>query len=609
MGFSLKQRVETIEGLKATEFDVLIIGGGITAAGIAHQASASGLKTALIEMQDFSEGTSSRSTKLVHGGIRYLKQFDIDVVSETVKERAVIQQIAPHIPIPSMMVMPIYDEAGAPFSMLEIETAMELYDNLAGVKDGQWQHRVLSREETMDLLPNINHDKLIGGGLYLDYRNNDSRLVIEHLKSAHKNQAVLASYVKAIDVVYKDERIIGVKVEDQLTKEIFIVRSKVVVNATGPWSDLVRKLDDVDHTPEQMRLTKGVHLVVSQEKLPVKQPVYFDTGLGDGRMLFVLPQRNKTYFGTTDTDYQGDLSQPLPTQEDVDYLINIINTHFPEARITLNDIESSWAGLRPLLGNADVDYNGNRRQSVDDESFNMLDELFAAYRENRKTRTEIEQSLLQMNLFKQNNSPSNLSRGSQLSISPSGMITIAGGKLTDFRQMANDVMEAVREHLLNHQINIPAIDSATLKVSGGEFEVEDYDQAINEQLELFKSLDLSAEGAMWLVKLFGGNTSALLKNLDKANDYLTKYHLPLHLVLALIYCIDEEAVYDIGDFLVRRTSLLLFQLHEVEEFVDGLLAVLAEELNLTTEEINQQSQKIKVEIENKRLGYLRNNMA
>ncbi|UUX34646.1 FAD-dependent oxidoreductase [Fundicoccus culcitae] len=605
---SIKNRPMTIESLQETEFDILIIGGGITGAAIAHQASVSGMQTALIDMQDFAGGTSSRSTKLVHGGIRYLKQFDIDVVSETVKERAVIQQIAPHIPVPSLMIMPIYEEVGAPFSLLEIETAMALYDQLAGITEGPWKHRMLSKEETMALLPEIDSQRLIGGGMYLDFRNNDSRLVIEHLKTAYQNKATILNYVKAVELVYADDQIVGVKVQDLITHGVFIIRAKVVVNAAGPWSDELREMDPLDHKPNQLRLTKGIHLVVDKSKLNVSHPVYFDTGLADGRMIFVLPQGDKTYFGTTDTDYRGDLNQPLPTQIDVDYLINIINSRFPKAHIQMKDIESSWAGLRPLIqSSAIVDYNGSRRQTLDDATFDLLNQLFTDYHQNNLSREEVEQILANSSFFKQEtkDSPSSISRGSHLSVSPSGLVTIAGGKLTDYRQMANDVMKVVIERLKTFfQINIPAINSAHYKISGGEFEVEDYDQVMLTNKLLFIELGMNEQEADWLAKLYGSNSQKVMTYIDKASHYAERYHYPLALALALIYGIEEEGVCTIRDFLVMRTSLVLFHLMEVEVYIDSLLQTLAEELTLSAEILQQQRNLIWEDIKERRLGYL-----
>lgn len=395
MEFSKKTRELSIKKMQERTLDLLIIGGGITGAGVALQAAASGLETGLIEMQDFAEGTSSRSTKLVHGGLRYLKQFDVEVVSDTVSERAVVQQIAPHIPKPDPMLLPVYDEDGATFSLFRLKVAMDLYDLLAGVNNTPAANKVLSKEEVLERQPNLKKEGLVGGGVYLDFRNNDARLVIENIKRANQDGALIANHVKAEGFLFDESgKITGVVVRDLLTDQVFEIKARLVINTTGPWSDKVRNLSNKGTQFSQMRPTKGVHLVVDSSKIKVSQPVYFDTGLGDGRMVFVLPRENKTYFGTTDTDYTGDLEHPKVTQEDVDYLLGIVNNRFPEANITIDDIESSWAGLRPLIaGNSASDYNGGNNGTISDESFNNLIATVESYLSKEKTREDVESAV------------------------------------------------------------------------------------------------------------------------------------------------------------------------------------------------------------------------
>ncbi|HCE13199.1 MAG TPA: alpha-glycerophosphate oxidase, partial [Enterococcus sp.] len=395
MTFSYKERQQAIEKAKETTYDVLVIGGGITGAGVAVQTAATGMQTILLEMQDFAEGTSSRSTKLVHGGIRYLKTFDVEVVADTVRERAIVQQIAPHIPKPDPMLLPIYDEPGATFSMFSVKVAMDLYDRLANVTGSKYENYTLSKEEVLEREPQLEAENLVGGGVYLDFRNNDARLVIENIKRAQADGGAMISKAKVIGILHDENGTInGVKAEDQLTKEVFEVHAKVVINTTGPWSDIVRKLDSNDDLPPQMRPTKGVHLVVDREKLKVPQPTYFDTGKNDGRMVFVVPRENKTYFGTTDTDYTGDFAHPTVTQEDVDYLLGIVNERFPEAAVTIDDIEASWAGLRPLItANGGSDYNGGSKSELTDESFDQIVESVKLYLADDRQKPQVEKAV------------------------------------------------------------------------------------------------------------------------------------------------------------------------------------------------------------------------
>ena len=240
MVFSNETRKQTIHQLKHTELDLLIVGGGITGAGVAIQAAASGIKTGLIEMQDFAEGTSSRSTKLVHGGIRYLKSFDVGVVADTVKERAVVQGIAPHIPRPFPMLLPIYQESGSTFDMFSVKIAMDLYDRLAGVEGSQYANYTVTKDEVLQREPQLSADNLQGGGVYLDFVNNDARLVIENIKEADELGGLMASHVKAIGVLHNDAgQVVGLHVKDLLDDTEFDIHAKLVINTTGPWADTV----------------------------------------------------------------------------------------------------------------------------------------------------------------------------------------------------------------------------------------------------------------------------------------------------------------------------------------------------------------------------------
>ncbi|MCI1507214.1 MAG: glycerol-3-phosphate dehydrogenase/oxidase, partial [Pediococcus pentosaceus] len=395
MSFSLISRKQDIERLKNETLDLLTIGGGITGAGVAIQASAMGMNNALIEMQDFAEGTSSRSTKLVHGGIRYLKNFDVEVVSDTVKERAVVQGIAPHIPRPDPMLLPIYDEPGSTFDMFSVKIAMNLYDQLAGVTDPKYTNYTISKDEVLQREPQLNPEGLLGGGVYLDFRNNDARLVIENIKKAHENGGLMVSHIKAQHILHDENgRVNGVKVKDLLTGEEFDIHAKLVINTTGPWSDFIREMDDKEKVVPQMRPTKGVHLVVDRSRLNVPQPTYFDSGKQDGRMIFAIPREGKTYFGTTDTDYKGDFLHPRVEQEDVDYLLSIINKHYPEAKITIDDIEASWAGLRPLISsNGSSDYNGGNSGKITSDSFDEVIDIVNKYENKEADRVDVEDVL------------------------------------------------------------------------------------------------------------------------------------------------------------------------------------------------------------------------
>ena len=574
MRFSKETRQRAIEKLQDRTLDLLVIGGGITGAGVALQSAASGLETGLIEMQDFAEGTSSRSTKLVHGGIRYLKQFDVEVVSDTVKERAVVQQIAPHIPKADRMLLPVYDEPGSTFSQFRLKVAMDLYDLLAGVTGTPLANKELTKEEVLERAPQLKQEGLLGGGEYLDYRNNDARLVIENIKRANQDGALVANRVKAVGYL-KDEKgkVIGVKAEDVLTGNHFEIKARIVINTTGPWSDVVRNLDNDEQQIQQMRPTKGVHLVIDNSKIKVPNATYFDTGLGDGRMVFVIPRENKTYFGTTDTDYRGDLKHPIVTQEDVDYLLGIVNNRFPDVNITLDDIESSWAGLRPLIsGNNASDYNGGDNGSISEESFDNLISTVSRYLNKEANRDDVTESILAIESNTSEKNPSSISRGSSLDIDDNGLVTLAGGKITDYRKMAEGAMRKIIEILAEqHSRHYRLINSKTYPVSGGELNPANVESELETFAQLGVKRGLDIADARYIANVFGSNAPRVF---NLANELEAAEGLTIRDTLVLHYTMREEAVLTPVDYFLRRTNHLLF----MRETMDDLIQPIANEM-------------------------------
>ncbi|HJB22762.1 MAG TPA: type 1 glycerol-3-phosphate oxidase [Candidatus Jeotgalibaca pullicola] len=556
--FGYKQRYQLIEILKNERFDLVIIGGGITGAGVALQAAASGLRTALIDMQDFSEGTSSRSTKLVHGGIRYLKQFDVEVVSDTVRERAIIQKIAPHIPRAAPMLLPVYDEPETTFTMFSLKVAMDLYDQLAGISNNRYRNSLLTKEEVLEREPHLQSENLLGAGAYLDYQNNDSRLVIENIKQAVEDGAVAVSRVKASQILHDElGRVNGVLAKDELTKEEFTIQADFVMNAAGPWVDEVRKLDHaISHTP-QMRPTKGVHLVVDKEKLNVTHATYFDTDKQDGRMIFVIPRENKTYFGTTDTDYHGDLKQPKITQEDVNYLLEIINNRYPKANITLGDIEASWAGIRPLIANnKDSVYNGGQKKNLSDDSFTKIVKTVEKFLENHASREEVEKVIHEAEIIGENTAinPSAISRGSDLTVEEGGLLTLAGGKLTGYRLMAKGAMEKITELFAQKGKVVELIDSSKYPVSGGKLDPEMVEEEIKKLIDIGVSEGFEKDEAKFIVELYGSNAIVIFS--DRRRKPFPR--LSMSESLSLRYALEKEMVLTPVDYFMRRTNYLLF---------------------------------------------------
>lgn len=585
MVFSIKRRQQDIKALKEETLDVLIIGGGITGAGTALQAAASGLKTGLVEMQDFAEGTSSRSTKLVHGGLRYLKNFDVEVVADTVQERAVVQGIAPHIPKADPMILPVYDEPGSTFSMFSLKVAMDLYDRLANVTGTKYENYTLSKDEVLEREPQLKSEGLQGAGVYLDYRNNDARLVIENIKRAAEDGGHMVSRTKVVGILHdENDKVSGATVEDLLTGETYDIKARIVLNTTGPWSDTIRQMDAKSDAAPQMRPTKGVHLVVDREKLQVPQPTYFDTGKNDGRMVFVIPREEKTYFGTTDTDYKGDFSHPKVEQEDVDYLLEVVNNRYPSAGITINDIESSWAGLRPLIStNGGSDYNGGNSQPITDESFDNVISTIEKYQQGEVDRITVEDALkdIQTSNSESEANPSAISRGSALDIDEDGLITIAGGKITDYRKMALGAMRTVVEILKNDfNKTYELIDSSKYPVSGGDINAQEVEEETEKLAQMGVEKGLSQSEALYLANLYGSNVPKVFALLDEVEQI---EGLTLADSLSLRYAMDEEMALTPNDFLIRRTNHMLFMRDTLDGIIEPVIAEMARYYDWTDE--------------------------
>lgn len=568
--FSFIDRNKEIEKLKSKKFDLLIIGGGITGAGVALQAAASGLSVALLEMQDFAEGTSSRSTKLVHGGLRYLKTFDVEVVADTVGERAKIQGIAPHIPKADPMILPIFDEPGSTFNLFSIKVAMDLYDHLAGITGGKYANYMLSKEEILKREPQLESKGLLGGGVYLDYRNNDARLVIENIKKAVEDGAVAVSRLKVEEIFHNDDgKVAGVKAKDLLNDESITINSQLIINTAGPWSDIVKQLDkEIDHKPH-MRPTKGVHLVVDGEKLKVPQPTYFDTGEQDGRMIFVIPRENKTYFGTTDTDYQGDFDNPRVEQSDVDYLLKIVNRRYPDAKLSVNDIEAAWAGLRPLISEAGGDYNGTTKEKISDENFEKIINAAEDYSKGNQSRSAVEKTITGAAKEEPKDNPSAVSRGSDLTIAEDGLLILSGGKLTDYRLMASEAMKKIID-LLDQKVEL--IDSAKYPVSGGDFDAKNVDEELEKFAKAGEDQGLSKEDAKYIADLYGSNAEKVFALKDeKVFDGLSQGES-----MSLLYALQAEMVVTPVDYLLRRSNYMLFISHRLMEIKDAVVEAMAE---------------------------------
>lgn len=517
------------------ELDLLVIGGGITGAGIALDATVRGFQTGLIEMQDFSAGTSSRSTKLIHGGLRYLKQLELKLVAEVGKERAIVYENAPHVTTPEWMLLPIIE--GGTFGKMSTSFGLKVYDFLARVEK-QERRKMLNRNEVLEMEPLIKKSGLKGAGVYVEYRTDDARLTIEVLKEAVRRGARAVNYSKADQLIYENGKIAGVNVLDVISGFTYKIRAKKIVNATGPWVDTLREKDR-SKTGKHLHLTKGIHVVIDKSRFPLKQAIYFDTEK-DGRMIFAIPRDGKTYVGTTDTHYKGDYTHPRMLKEDRDYVIRAVNYMFPSLDLSGRDVESSWVGLRPLI-----------------------------YEEGKRA--------------------SEISRKDEIFISKSGLISIAGGKLTGYRKMAERIVDIVSRQLGKKLTCTTAI----IKLSGGDVGgSRNFEIFSKEKVGKGFELGLSERESRQLVKLYGSNVDKIFSLVTENKCLALKYDLPISLLAQLKYAIYEEMVCTPIDFFNRRIGALLFNIELVKEHKERVLRFMKNELNWTFTEAKKYSEEL-----------------
>ncbi|OXS78630.1 glycerol-3-phosphate dehydrogenase/oxidase [Domibacillus enclensis] len=536
MTFTNNNRTNMIKSLKQEQYDVLVIGGGITGAGIALDASMRGLKTALIDMQDFAAGTSSRSTKLVHGGLRYLKQFEVKMVAEVGKERAIVYENGPHVTTPEWMLLPFHE--GGTFGPLSTSFGLRVYDFLAGVKRSE-RRKMFSAEQTLQKEPLIKKDGLKGGGYYVEYRTDDARLTLEVMKKAVEKGALCLNYVKADGFTYDNGKVTGIQAVDQLTKESMTISATKVINASGPWVDEVRKKDGSENG-KHLRLTKGVHIVIDQSVFPLHQAVYFDTP--DKRMVFAIPREGKAYVGTTDTFYNSDPIRPDVTAEDKAYLLEAIRFMFPEVNVGEGDIESSWSGVRPLI-------------------------------------------------YEDGKDPSEISRKDEIWEAESGLLTIAGGKLTGYRKMAETIVDLVTKRLKEEKgIMYSASETKHLPISGGDVGGSaNFKSFVKAKTAVGVSKGFTEEEAAKIVHMYGSNA-------EKVFAYKKESPLPAVLNAQLLYAIEEEMAYTPADFFIRRTGALLFDIETVLTYKQPVIDQLAEHFNWSAEEKVAHTAELEAEI-------------
>jgi glycerol-3-phosphate dehydrogenase len=516
-------RAKALDTLARERFDVAVIGGGITGAGVALDAASRGYSVALLERSDYAAGTSSRSSKLIHGGLRYLQHFDLGLVREALLERQLLVTLAPHLVRPLPIVVPAFD--GARLDRL-VGVGLNLYDVMSverrrGRRSAAeaWspdRHRAISGEEVLELLPALAGREPSAGYLFYDCQTDDVRLVLTVLGEAERFGAVCANDLAVEELRLERGRAAGVLARDAPSGETLVVRATHVVNATGVWADRLRpeELHDEAEVP-QIRPSRGTHLIFSQADLPLRAGAIVPAG--GGRTIFALPWLGSTLVGTTDNDYEGDLEHVLPAAEDIDYLLEAVNAFFATT-LGRGRIAGAFAGVRPLISSTDS------KSSVD------------------------------------------ISRKAELYETSSGMITITGGKLTTWRRMAKMTVDRIVER--------EARDAPcrTQEIPLGQ----QIDPA-----ELARTAELPEEAYAALAARYGHQAQDVLR-IASERPYLAA---PIadgfpDLLAEAVHGVRHEQARGIGDVLLRRTRLGLLAARDVTRAatLERVAAVVAEEL-------------------------------
>ncbi len=468
-----------------------MVGGGIVGAGVARDASLRGLKVALVERGDFAQGTSSRSSKMVHGGLRYLEQRSFGLVSEACAERRVLQRIAPHLVRPRSFVVPAY--RGEKPSRLAVEAGMWVYDAVALFRNTR-MHRPLSARAIANMEPGLRREGLAGGGLFFDCITDDARLTLANALDAAAHGAAVANYVEVTAVSTKGDSVTGATVRDTFTGEDTEVAARAVVNAAGPWSDTVSRLAEAS-TKARVRLTKGVHITVPRARLNHVRALVLRTPQ-DRRVFFAVPWGPLSLIGTTDTDFEGNPDDVRAEPKDVRYLLEAASHCFPDAALTKDDVVGAYAGLRPLA----------REEGL---------------------------------------APSSVSREHSIFVGPRGFVTVVGGKLTTYRRMAREIVD---EALLSVRLSARRTSTAKRALPGGRGLPAQPSAAAGAIARRWK---VDAEEADALYFLHGSDVGDVLGDAPALHRARLHPELP-YLRASAVWAFAHERAERLEDTLVRR---------------------------------------------------------
>jgi glycerol-3-phosphate dehydrogenase len=527
------RRDDALTRLASESFDVLVIGGGITGAGVALDAASRGLKTALVEKDDFASGTSSKSSKLVHGGLRYLQQKEFRLVYENLAERQRLLDNAPHLVSPLPFLIPLFGKSGVVNRSVArvYRTALWLYDLTGGVRIGR-RHEKVTKAQALAHLPTLRTDHLVAGFLYWDARTDDARLTLAVARTAVLDHgAVAANHTRVVSLTTgSDGRVSGARVEPD-DSEAFDIRASVVVNAAGVWADEVRTLDE-HHNPHSIRPAKGIHITVPSAAFPCDIAAVIPVR-EDHRSIFVVSWDEQVYLGTTDTEWDGPLDDPACLPEDVDYILGAANAVVTQP-ITRADITGIWSGLRPLL--------------APPEGKHALSDRTA-----------------------------DLSRRHTVRTSATGVVTVTGGKLTTYRKMAEDTVDAVTKELGRRSLRCVTKRMRLHGAGTGEHDPPRPGGAPAHP----RAVDQTAAeaAAVHLAGRFGTETPSVLSITEGRPELLDPLvpGLP-YLGAEAVYGVREEMARSISDILDRRTRARLRDARATASAADAVASLIGPEL-------------------------------
>jgi glycerol-3-phosphate dehydrogenase len=484
------QRAEALTMLAEGSFDVLVIGGGITGAGVARDAAMRGLSVALVDASDFASGTSSRSSRLVHGGVRYLEHGQLGLVFEACRERRILATIAPHLVRPLQFMWPVYEKAR--IRLWKLRAGLFLYDALA-LGRNLGRHRTISTHVVTALEPELRHMGMTGGALYFDAATDDIRLTLATVLSARDSGAIVLNHVSVHDLLMTSDGVCGARAVDLRTGVDVEIRARAVVNAAGPWSDAIVRMAE-PQARRAVRGTKGVHVSVPRDRVRNNGALTLLSPI-DGRVMFVLPAGAFSIIGTTDTEFDGRPERVRATVADVTYLLRSANAFFPGAHLMATDVVSAWAGIRPLVASGDKD-------------------------------------------------PDAASREHAIAWTVPGLLSVTGGKLTTYRAMAADVMDTIARRL---RVGHGRAATHTESLPGGDM------ASLEDELALARATIGAPDIAEHLVHAYGTRWRAIwqLASVDRA---LAERLIPeLHYIAAeLDWGVAHEMARTLGDLLIRR---------------------------------------------------------